>query len=79
MLTVTLSAVDNGDFPQPTEALRYRAPVRTFAQDIQAAIDHCQRFIAHHDLGAGHWNGGEVQRDGIAIGRVAYNGKFVEA
>lgn len=76
-LTVTLSAIDNHDYPAPRDAIRHMEPRVVKVASLADAVRVCAAYIREHDLGGGHWSGGLVQRDGASIGHVAYNGRFI--
>lgn len=45
-------------------------------RSIKEAQQVCSRYIDDNALGGSNWTGGEVCVNGIAIGRVSYNGRY---
>jgi hypothetical protein len=78
MLRVKISHVRNPGIPggywagcAPTGPRTRWVAVAT----LDEAASACRAFIDEHDIGAGNWTGGEVQRDGEPVARVSYNGR----
>ncbi len=77
MLTVTLSAAPNPDYPPNDERGSIRLRKRTVpVASLRDASKACRDFILTHNLGGGNWTGGEVRDASKAfVARISYNGR----
>lgn len=77
-LSVKLSNVGNPDHGQdPRRPLPETTVGWAHVDTIKEAVELCLLYVSFYDLGGGNWNGGLITRneDGLAIGRVGYNGR----
>ena len=76
MFFVQLAACDNPDYNHAADAVREAPARRVKVKDLAEAAQVCRQYIDEHDLGAGHWTGGQVFEGETQVARVSYNGRL---
>ena len=78
--TVRLSTCGNIDKGQNPYEPMYGVPSYTLkCQTIDECIKEVREYIEYYYIGGGNWTGGQVYYDnGNLIGRIYYNGRFIQ-
>ena len=78
--TVRLSTCGNIDKGQNPYEPMYGVPSYTLkCQTIDECIKEVREYIEYYYIGGGNWTGGQVYDDnGNLIGRIYYNGRFIQ-
>ena len=79
MFFVQLAAHSNPDYNTEADADRDAPARRVKVKDLAEAAQVCRQYIDAHDLGAGHWSGGQVFEGDREVARVSYNGRLWHA